>query len=80
MEFTKHFNQMIDERSIDKEWVEKALEDPDRIENREDGTRHLIKQIPEYGNRWPRVVVNVETIPQRVVTAFFDRRLGREKR
>ncbi|MBW2644460.1 MAG: DUF4258 domain-containing protein [Deltaproteobacteria bacterium] len=25
MEFTKHFNQMLEERNIHREWVEKAL-------------------------------------------------------
>ncbi len=43
MEFTEHFNQMLTERSIQNEWVERAIRNPDNIEDREDGTRHFIK-------------------------------------
>ena len=75
MEFTKHFNQMLEERSINGEWVNRAIQSPERVEDREDGTKHFIKQIPEHGNRWLRVVVNIIDKPNRAVTAFFDRRL-----
>jgi len=79
MEFSKHFNQMLEERDISREWVDRALEDPDNIEDIEDGTRHYTKQFPEYGNRWLRVVINVSVNPNRAVTAFFDRRLRRTR-
>ena len=75
MEFSKHFNQMLEERNISREWVNQALDSPDNVEDVEDGTRHYIKQISEYGNRWLRVVINVQVNPNRAVTAFFDRRL-----
>jgi hypothetical protein len=77
MEFTRHFNLMLKERMISQEWVEKTLKSPDHVENREDGSQHFIKKIPEYGNRWLRVVINVRVDPNRAVTAFFDRRLRR---
>jgi hypothetical protein len=77
MDFTRHFNQMIEERLIRLEWVDLAVKSPDRVETREDGTKHFIKKIPEYENRWLRVVVNVRLKPYRAVTAFFDRRLRR---
>ncbi|MCP4626711.1 MAG: DUF4258 domain-containing protein [bacterium] len=77
MEFSKHFNQMLEERNIRREWVNQTSDAPDNVEEIEDGTRHYIKQIPEYGNRWLRVVVNVRANPNRAVTAFFDRRLRR---
>ena len=70
---------MLKERGIRREWIEQALQAPNRIEDREDGTRHFIKQIPEYENRWLRVVVNVSLDPHRAITAFFDRRLRRKK-
>ena len=70
-----HFADMLNERGIDREWTERALLEPDRSEDHDDGTRHFIKQIPEFGNRWLRVVVNVKAIPEKKVTAFFDRRL-----
>jgi hypothetical protein len=57
--------------------VDRAIREPDRIEEPGDGTRHFIKQIPNYGERWLRVVVSITMNPERRVTAFFDRRLGR---
>lgn len=72
-----HFTDMLKERGIQREWADRAIETPDRIENHEDGTKHYIKQIPEYGNRWLRVIVNVTSMPEKRVTAFFDRRLRR---
>jgi hypothetical protein len=79
MEFTRHFNLMLEERMISREWVEQTLESPDQVEDREDGTQHFIKKILEYGNRWLRVVINVRVDPNRAVTAFFDRRLRRKE-
>ncbi len=78
MEYTKHFNEMLEERNIRRSWAEQALRNPDRTENHEDGTCHFIRQISEYDNRWLRVVVNVTADPNRAVTAFFDRRLRRK--
>ncbi len=46
MRESKHFTDMLIERGIKKEWTELALDSPDRIEERGDGTRHLIKRIP----------------------------------
>ena len=51
MEFTKHFNEMLQERDINIEWVTRAIQSPDRVEDSADGTKHFIKQIPEHGNR-----------------------------
>ena len=79
MEDSIHFADMLRERGIKRDWVNAALERPDRTEDHDDGTRHFIKQIPEFGNRWLRVVANVVVFPERRVTAFFDRRLRRMK-
>lgn len=72
-----HFNDMLKERDIRWEWVDRTISRPDRTEEHKDGTRHFIKQIPEFGNRWLRVVVSVTVTPEKRVTAFFDRRLRR---
>ena len=77
MEFTKHFHEMLEEREIDSAWVDRTIESPDRVEENDDGTKHFIKQIPDHGNRWLRVVVNVVEKPERAITVFFDRRLRR---
>jgi hypothetical protein len=57
--------------------VERTIRNPDKIEDREDGTQHFLKQIEEYGNRWLRVIVDVRTDSSRAITVFFDRRLRR---
>lgn len=75
MRESKHFAAMLIERGIKKEWAELALNSPDRIEEKDDNTRHLIKRIPEFGNRWLRVIVNTTTEPEILITAFFDRRV-----
>lgn len=72
---SKHFTDMLNERSINHEWAIRATCDPDRIEEHDDGTMHFIKQIPEFGNRWLRVVVDISVTPEKRITAFFDRRL-----
>lgn len=75
MRESRHFTDMLIERGIKKEWAELAVDSPDRIEERGDGIRHLIKRIPEFGNRWLRVIVNTTTSPEILITAFFDRRV-----
>lgn len=51
MDWTKHFRQMSDERDIRLEWIEQAIQSPDRIEDKPDGTRHFVKRIGEHGER-----------------------------
>lgn len=77
-EFLQHAHDMLRERGIDISWVESVLEAPDKVESKQDGTVHHVKLIAEGGGRFLRIVVNPEVEPQRVVTAFFDRRLRRQ--
>jgi len=70
---------MLNERGIEREWADITVLHPVRTEDHADGTRHYIRQIPEKGNRWLRVVVNVSSEPEKRVTAFFDRRLRRSE-
>ena len=76
---SRHFSEMLREREISLEWVRRVIDNPDRTEIPGDGPRHFLKQIAEHGNRWLRVVVNEAAQPPLAITAFFDRRLGREK-
>ena len=69
---------MLEERSIRQEWVEKGVNEPEKVEDYEDGIRHFLRRIEEHGNRWLRIVVNIQVYPNKAVTAFFDRRF-REK-
>ncbi len=75
MRYSRHFKSVLQERSIDEKWIEKTCEAPEKIEDKPDGTRHLLRRIPEYGNRWLRVIVNTRDEPHTAITAFFDRRL-----
>ena len=72
---SRHFLDMLIERNITEQWVNLAENNPDSIEDHEDGTRHYIKKIPDNDNRWLRVIVNVISEPNKEVTVFFDRRL-----
>lgn len=55
--------------------MDKAMNEPENVDGREDGTRHLLRRIEEHGNRWLRVVISTQLQPNRAGTAFFDRRL-----
>ena len=78
MEDTVHFIDMLNERGIKLAWADRTVQEPDKVEDHDDGTRHFIKQIPEFENRWLRVIVNIAAMPEKRVTAFFDRRLRRK--
>ncbi|MGF1569426.1 MAG: DUF4258 domain-containing protein [Nodosilinea sp.] len=76
-ELTEHARYQMQDRAIHPDWVESTLSAPHRqlplaISH---GNTHYLKQIPDFGNRWLRVVVNPTAAPQRVVTVFFDRRV-----
>lgn len=72
---TKHALDVIQERGIKIEWLEKALLNPALIEPCDDDPelerRYAV--IPENGNRVLRVVVNKVTLPETIVSVYFDR-------
>ncbi len=73
--FSKHANEMLQERNITEDWVWQTLTEPDETITGEDGNLHYTKAISEKSERVLRVVVNPSVSPKRVVTVFFDRRL-----
>ncbi len=75
VDLSGHFGDMLEERGIVRDWARRTMDAPDETEEHEDDTRHYLKRIPEFGNRWLRVVVNTAKQPNKGVTAFFDRRL-----
>ncbi len=77
IDYTKHARDVMRERNIPEEWVMRTVSAPERTDSPPDGTRHYIKAIPEHGGRFLRVVINPTVTPMRVITVFFDRRLGR---
>ena len=79
LEWSQHARDVAAERGILEEWALRTVRGPDRSETGDDGLLHCVKAIPEHGWRFLRVVVNRDVSPNRIVTLFFDRRLGREQ-
>lgn len=77
-ELSAHTKYMLEERSITEEWVWRTLDTPDRKHRGDDGNMHYTKTIRERDGRVLHVVVNADVQPNRVVTVFFDRRLGQK--
>ena len=76
-ELTQHARDVMREREIPLEWVERAFSRAELVEV--SGTNLLqerrFRRIPEFGGRVLRVVVNTEFVPPRVVSVFFDRKM-----
>ena len=53
------------------------MQSPERTEpdKQDAGLTHHLGKIAEYGNRVLRVVTNDQTVPARVVTVYFDRKM-----
>ena len=68
-----HFlaNLQTKRQEIKLEWIERTLENPDHQETVSPFEKRLWKRIPEFGNRYLRVVVN--PVNKVIITAFFDR-------
>ncbi len=80
IELSSHTRDMLIERNIREEWVWRTLDSPDRKRwHVEDSNMHYTKAIKERDGRVLRVVVNTNVWPNRIVTVFFDRRLGKGK-
>jgi len=78
LQYTRHFKDMLKERSISMSLINRALAEPEKVEDHSDGTKHFLRRIPEHGNRWLRIIVNTTVVPNKAVTAFFDRRFRGE--
>jgi hypothetical protein len=73
--FTTHARTMMHERMIREDWVINTVNSPDRTEERLGDEKHYLKQIPQAGGKTLRVIINPTTIPPRIITVFFDRRV-----
>ena len=79
LEFTKHARHILTRRKILEEWVWRVINTPDRKRRGDDDNMHYTKTIHEKEGRVLHVVVNSNVQPNRIVTVFFDRRLGKQK-
>jgi hypothetical protein len=72
---TQHAKDVLEEREIPAEWLERVLSSPQRIEPDPDDSEleHSLGCITEFGDRVLRVVVNKTVRPVVVVTVYFDR-------
>lgn len=77
-ELSAHAKEMLTERNILEEWVWRTLNTPTRKRMGKDGNLHFTKAVKEKDGRVLRVVVNPNSDPRRIVTAFFDRRLSKK--
>jgi hypothetical protein len=71
--YTKHAENVIFERKIERSWVDTTVEKPDYSRIGDDGNIHYFRSITEHEGRILHVVVTV-SIPPKVITVFFDRR------
>jgi hypothetical protein len=75
LHFTRHAEQMLAERNIERQWIENTIRNPEAIEP--DPTRpgvfSAFRSIPERGGRVLRVVYAAAGTTVRIITAYFDR-------
>jgi hypothetical protein len=79
---SKHAQDMVDERKIPLDWIERVqaypvFEEPD---TNHPGAIRAYAPIAEFGNRMLRVVYYDTGVETRVITLFFDRRATRRSR
>ena len=80
IEFTDHTLVAITERGIRREWVERALYQPEftRSDLHHPKRRAHFRRIEEFGGRWLRVVYENSGGKDLVITAFFDRKAEKQ--
>ena len=76
IQYTRHFEDVLKERSIPAALIKRALAKPEKTEEHSDGTKHFLKRISEQGNRWLRVVINVAVEPNNEVTGVIGAKEG----
>lgn len=79
--FSDHANVVIDERGLDRDWVVRTVREPEWTspDPNDPGLERRFRAIPEFGDRWLRVVVREDERGVHVVSCFFDRRARRPK-
>ncbi|MBI3702728.1 MAG: DUF4258 domain-containing protein [Rhizobiales bacterium] len=77
--FTQHAETMLAERSIERQWVDRTVAEPDAIEPdpERNNVFRAFRSIPEHQGRVLRVVYALSGNQIRIITAFFDRARNR---
>jgi hypothetical protein len=74
---SEHAQDMLDEREIPLDWIERVLRNPvlEEPDRQNPGAIRAYAPITEFGNRMLRVVHYDTETEIRVITLFFDRRM-----
>nr|WP_047577953.1 DUF4258 domain-containing protein [Methylobacterium sp. ZNC0032] len=77
--YSDHANEMLAERGLQREWVERTILDPDALERdpKHPDRVRAYKALPERDGRVLRVVYVGMGEAFRVITLFLDRSRGR---
>ena len=77
-ELTQHASNVLKERGIAVEWMERVLAKPRLMQPSLSDPDLMMRfdTIAEFGNRVLCVVVNTRVVPERVVSVYFDRRMS----
>ena len=72
--FTEHALARLAKRQLEREWIERTVSSPARIEGdtEDPALEHRLAVVPELANRVLRVIVS-KTEPKRVIAAHLDR-------
>ena len=76
LHYTEHALGRMAKRQLQREWVERVVTSPARIEPDENDAvlEHRLAAVPELANRVLRVIVSKDE-PKRVITVHLDRNL-----
>jgi hypothetical protein len=79
LRFTRHAEDVIVERGLDRSWIERAVRKPEwsRPDPNRAGVELKFRTIPEFGGRTLRVACSENDEEIRVLTVFFDRNARR---
>ncbi|CAI2718672.1 DUF4258 domain-containing protein [Nitrospina watsonii] len=74
-QLTQHAKDMLQEREIAVEWLEKVLDKPRAVypDPVDDALEHRLGVVTEAQGRVLRIVVDARVQPIRVITVYFDR-------
>ena len=80
--YTRHAQDMIIEREIDRAWIQATIDAPDTIEPdpKRPGVLRAFRKVPERGGRILRVVHIRTGTRVKVLTVFFDRARRKDKK
>jgi hypothetical protein len=71
--YSKHVEKRIEERQLDKQWIEDTILNPDLIIEKAENEIHYFKKFIKFANKILKVVFN--PVKKMVITAHFDEKM-----